>query len=263
MRSLRLVSLFSMTVAAAGCVGNGRPTDSVGAGKGKVDGDTSCPVDLDADKISAAIEGAGSCYTAAGIAESCAFGSSLDVQFVSSASTICERGFGSMTAADKRAYETLLGECSAKYENESGTLYRSMAAFCTLEVTRLFNSLYPEPEYGEDAVAFSQDCPVAGTDPDKISAAISGASSCGTAADIANACAWGSSIDTQFAGAAGEVCGGETGELSTADAAIHTQLIDACNALYTEGSGTLQLSVAAMCRLQVDVVFNTLAGDVE
>jgi hypothetical protein len=259
MRALRLVSLLAFT----GCLGNtGRPADS--ASKGKVDGSFTCPLaDGDAESISGAIEGAGSCYTATGIAEACAYGSSLDVQFVASATAICDRGFGAMTAAHKAAYESLLGQCGAKYENESGTLYRSMAAFCTLEVVRLFNHLYPEPEYGDDLVSYAADCPVAGTDPDKIEGAIRAASSCSSAADIAGACAWGSSIDTQFAAAAGEVCSAETGELGSADAALHGQLIEACNALYTEGSGTLQLSVAAMCRVQVDVVFNGLAGEVE
>ena len=260
MRRFHLVSLFAL----AGCFGNGRPTETVGPGRGKADGGSSCPIaDYDADRISAAIEGAGSCYTAAGIAESCAFGSSLDVSFVASATAICERGFGAMTATHKRAYDTLLGKCSAKFENESGTLYRSMNAFCDLEVTHLFNNLYPEPEYGEDAVAYTEDCPVAGSDPDKIEGAIRQAASCSSAANIAGACAWGSSIDTQFAAAASDLCSGETGELSTADAALHDQLIESCNALYTEGSGTLQLSVAAMCRVQVDVVFNSLAAEVE
>lgn len=260
MRSFHLASL----IALAACTSNGRPLDSTGAGRGKVDGASSCPIaDYDADKISEAIDGAGSCYTAAGIAEACAFGSSLDVSFVASATAICERGFAAMTAAHKAAYETLLGKCGAKYENESGTLYRSMNAYCNLEVTHLFNQLYPEPEYGTDKVAYSEECPVAASDPDKIESAIRQASSCGSAALIARACAWGSSIDTQFSAAASDVCGGETGELGTADAALHAQLMESCSALYTEGSGTLQLAVAAMCRLQVDVVFNSLAAEVE
>jgi hypothetical protein len=262
MRHLTLASLLAL--AAAACDGTGRPISTTGNGHGKADGDSSCPIaDYDADKISAAIDGAGSCYTAAGIAESCAFGSSLDVSFVSSATAICQRGFGSMTAADTKTYETMLGKCAAKYENVDGTLYRSMNAYCDLEVTKLFNTLFPEPEYGDDLVSYSQDCPVDASDADKIEHAIASASSCSSASDIAGACAWGSSIDTQFAAAASELCSGETGELTTADAALHDKLVESCNALYTEGSGTLQLSVAALCRMQVDVVFNTLAGDVE
>lgn len=260
---MRHLTLASVLALAAACTGSGRPADTAGNGHGKADGESSCPIaDYDADKIMAAIEGGGSCYVAAGIAESCAFGSSLDVQFVAAASTLCERGFDAMTAGDKAAYQSLLDKCSAKYADQQGTLYRSMNAYCALEITQLFTDLYPEPEYSEPAVAFSESCPVP-SDPEKIESAIASASSCSSAADIASACAWGSSIDTQFAGAASELCAGETGELSTADAALHDQLIASCNALYTEGSGTLQLSVAAMCRLRVDVVFNMFAADLD
>ncbi len=260
---MRHLTLASVLALAAACTGTGRSTDTVGNGHGKADGDSSCPVEYDADKILAAIEGGGSCYVAAGIAESCAYGSSLDVQFVSAATEICQRGFDAMTATDKRTYETMLGKCAAKYADQDGTLYRSMNAFCTLEITELFTDFYPEPEYTDPAVPYEgASCPVA-SDPEKIESAISSASSCSSAADIAGACAWGSSIDTQFAGAASELCAGETGELSTADAALHDQLIASCNALYTEGSGTLQLSIAAMCRMRVDVVFNMLAAEVE
>jgi len=257
-----LVSVLSL---AAACTGTGRSSDTVGNGHGKADGDSSCPVaDYDADKIMAAIEGGGSCYVASGIAESCAFGSGLDVQFVSAATDICQSGFGSMTTADKALYEKMLGKCAAKYRDFDGSLYRSMNAYCALEITQLFTDFYPEPEYGEAMVAFEgESCPVVESDPDKIEHAITSASSCSSAAAIAGACAWGSSIDTQFAGAASELCSGETGALSTADAALHDQLIEKCNALYTEGSGTLQLSVAAMCRMRVDVVFNSLAAEVE
>jgi hypothetical protein len=260
MRNLALGTLLALLAA---CDGTGRPIGTTGNGQGKVDGESSCPIaDYDADKISAAIDGAGSCFVAAGIAESCAYGSSLDVSFVASATAICESGFGSMIEADKSAYETLLGKCAKKYENTEGTLYRSMNAYCDLEVTKLFTALYPESEYGSDLVSYNPDCPVE-ADPDKTVRAISSASSCGSAADIAIACAWGSSIDTQFVAAASELCSGETGELTTADAALHDTLVESCNALYTEGSGTLQLSFSAHCRMQVDVVFNTLAGDVE
>jgi hypothetical protein len=259
---MRNACLASLIALAAACTGTGRPIGPAGSASSKADGDSTCPVEYEADKILEAIDGGGSCYVAAGIAESCAFGSSLDVQLVASATAVCERGFGEMTDAHEHAYDTLLGKCAAKYENESGTLYRSMNAFCNLEVTKLFTDLYPEPEYGEPKVPYETSCPVE-SDPDKIEAAISKASSCGNAADLAGACAWGSSIDTQFAAAAGAVCAAETGELSAADAALHGQLTDACNALYTEGSGTLQLSVAAMCRLQIDVVFSTLAATVE
>ncbi len=260
MRNACLASLFAL---AAACTGEGRPIGPAGSAGSKADGDSSCPVEYEADAILAAIEGGGSCYVASGIAESCAFGSSLDVQFVSAATEICQRGFDAMTAADKKLYESVLKKCADKYADVDGTLYRSMNAYCDLEVTKLFVEYFPEPDYGEAAVPYEEPCPVDASDTDKIAEAVSKASSCSSASSIASACAWGSSIDTQFAAAASEVCAGETGELSTADAALHDQLIEKCNALYTEGSGTLQLSVAAYCRVQVDVVFNTLAGEVE
>ena len=36
----------------------------------------------------------------------------------------------------------LYEKCDAKYEGQSGTLYRSMNGFCRLEVSKLFSNLY-------------------------------------------------------------------------------------------------------------------------
>src|SRR5436190_17242213 len=100
--------LFAFASAAlVACAAS--PTDQhqggTGGGGGKGDDATEtggCPVtESDADKIIAAIEGGGSCYTAAGIAESCAWGSSIDVQFVSAATDVCSTGFATMPAAAK------------------------------------------------------------------------------------------------------------------------------------------------------------------
>jgi hypothetical protein len=261
MRELAFASLIALTAA---CTTSASPDGPAGTRGGKADGETSCPVDAsDADAILDAIDNAGSCYVASGIAETCAWGSSLDVQFVSSATALCERGFDAMTTAAKAQYEQLLGECAAKYKDIDGTLYRSMNAYCDLEVTKLFDDLYPEPETTDAKVAFEETCPVDASDPDKIQSAIDKATSCGNAADIASACAWGSSIDTQFAQGAIDKCAAEIGTLSAADQKLHDAVVAACDALYTEGSGTLQLAVAAMCRVQAEVVFDTIATPVE
>ncbi len=100
-----------------------------------------CPVQgFDADKIQTAIESANSCYSASDIAQSCAFGSAIDVQFAGAAVTICEKEIKSITSAEKAVLDGLKSKCESKYENESGTMYRSAAAYCILNVSEGFAS---------------------------------------------------------------------------------------------------------------------------
>lgn len=265
---LRPILLALSSLAFAACAAS--PADELGGsgggGGGKADADevSACPVDGDADQILAAISNGGSCYTAAGIAEACAWGASIDVQFVSAAAEVCERGFGAMPASDQATYAELLERCVVKYaDDDLGTLYQSMMMFCQLEVTKLYNQLYPEPETSEPAVPYTASCPVDGADAAAIEAAIAAAPSCGLAADVAEACAWGSSIDVQFSAIASEACSGSFADMTEADAALHGSLIEACTALYADEEGTLYRAMTAHCQLQVDVVFDAILSPVE
>jgi len=243
--------------------GSDDPTSgSGGRGGGKADDVTSdCPVDLDPDKILEAIEGGGNCYTASGIAESCAFGSSLDVQFVAAATDVCAAGFDALPSGLRLIYDDLVERCGAKYASEMGTLYRSAAAFCQLEVTTLFAALYPASEMPEPVVAYTApECPFDLSDADAITSAIADAGSCQASSETAERCMWGSSIDLGFTSEASAAC--TTHELSAEDQATRDRLYAACEDRNTEG-GTLGRSIVAYCALHVDVIFDSPYSPVE
>jgi hypothetical protein len=257
MRSLMLLGLGSLMFSA--CVAtapdDGAPGSRPGGGKAD-DGWGSCPVS-GADEIIDAIAQAGNCYTAAELAEACAFGAGIDVQFVGEATAVCDRGFSAMTAVDKARYDGLLARCTQKYASESGSMYRSATAFCQLEVTRLFAELFPELEAGEPVVPFVKQCPINEGSPDQIVAAIERADSCWTASNLAEACAWGSLVDLQFTSAASQAC--STSPLDADDLALRDELARACAARYDE-EGTMYRSMAAYCVLQVAVVLDAITG---
>ncbi len=82
----------------------------------------------------AMIEKADSCYSAKSLAEACAYGSSLDIQTAGAAYGVCEAELTKTNPA-KNLTDLLTGMnslCNKKYENEDGTMYRSMNAFCRL-----------------------------------------------------------------------------------------------------------------------------------
>ena len=96
-----------------------------------------------------AVEKATSCYEAADIAESCAMGSSMDVAITQPAIKICAADFSTelgKNANDLNAYNKLQDRCEQKYRNMQGTMYRSAAAFCTLDINRLYSLLYTVAE---------------------------------------------------------------------------------------------------------------------
>jgi hypothetical protein len=260
---LRIITIALTSAVFAACATSPADEGGSGGGGGKADGESSCPVEGDAEKVLDAIERGGNCYTAVKIAESCAWGSSIDVQFVSAATDVCARGFSAMSADAKTDYKTLVERCGGKYANEPGTLYRSMAAFCQLEVTSFFNTLYPEPETSQPAVPYTATCPAPESDPEKIQQAIAGAASCSQAADVAEACAWGSSIDVQFVATASETCAGSLSAMTAADKALRDKLGNACVTALSEEGGTLGQSMIAFCQLHVDVVFDALYAPVE
>ena len=97
---------------------------------------------MDAEKIINRIEASATCAEAAGVAESCGWGSSIDVHFAGSAIAVCEKDFQRISRADRQAYGRLNGQCEKKYEKEEGTMYRSFAAYCRLSVAKTYSSAF-------------------------------------------------------------------------------------------------------------------------
>ena len=98
----------------------------------------------EAEVIISQISSSKSCYEASQIAQECAWGSSIDVQFVGAASEICLANYDSWSDKHKIILSTLSEDCNKKYENEQGSLYRSMNAFCYLGVVEVLSSLNDE-----------------------------------------------------------------------------------------------------------------------
>lgn len=95
-----------------------------------------CPVS-GAEATSDAIEQAPSCAKAAEIYGLCTWGSSMDIQFADSAIQKCEADFlDKLTAAQRRAYDRARLQCGRKYAHQSGTLYRSFEASCSVALAK-------------------------------------------------------------------------------------------------------------------------------
>lgn len=134
----RLGSVLTATVLALGSVAiAARPVRA------------ECPVDFNVEAILQALNLAQSCPEAINISRACAFGSSFDVQTTSIAAKACLAEIApSLTERDLAILDRLLVACQEKYAAQDGTLYRSAAAFCALEVIEGFHAaLTPaEPE---------------------------------------------------------------------------------------------------------------------
>ncbi|MFH1130241.1 MAG: hypothetical protein V1754_02835, partial [Pseudomonadota bacterium] len=101
----------------------------------------------DSEAILSAIANAANCSSAAGIAEACAWGSSIDVSFAGEAEEICQKGLDKLTPDEnentklREIYTYLEHRCFDLYADQKGTMYRSMLAFCRLGISEFFNSL--------------------------------------------------------------------------------------------------------------------------
>jgi hypothetical protein len=95
------------------------------------------------------------------------------------------------------------------------------------------------------------DCPVDETDADAIDEVIRTAGQCYEAAELARSCAWGSSIDVGFAGAAKEICDGSRPKLSPKAQGTYDFLIGECRQKYVNEVGSMYLSANAYCALGV------------
>lgn len=97
-----------------------------------------CPVS-GVDATIEAITQATSCDKAAEIYGLCTWGSSMDIQFADVAIKKCEADFlDKLDARQRRDYDRANMRCGRKYARESGTLYRSLEASCSVEVAKTY-----------------------------------------------------------------------------------------------------------------------------
>lgn len=103
-----------------------------------------CPAEAgDLDSTVAVVANSKTCYEASETASACAWGSSADVAITGAAIEVCARDYADrISKTEQKMWEALAAQCSKKYEGQSGTLYISFAAFCRLDVTKLFSQLY-------------------------------------------------------------------------------------------------------------------------
>jgi hypothetical protein len=84
-------------------------------------------------------EQAPSCAKAAEIYGLCTWGSSMDIQFADAAIKKCEADFlDKLTPQQRRTYDRAKTRCGRKYARESGTLYRSFEASCSVELAKTY-----------------------------------------------------------------------------------------------------------------------------
>lgn len=265
------------SLALVACVSS--PADDLGGsagGGGKADSDEAwaerCPVegdrpDLRQYAIAISIQDADSCASAAGLAYACAIGDWSN-GFASEAITVCERGFHWLIFDRAVGYDQLIQRCVEKYaeisEYDGEVRITGPGRFCQLEVTRLYNHLYPGPMPNGGRVSYTPTCPVDGatsvdaSPTETILAAIAESPSCGQAANTAQACALGADVDLQLAATARTSCEPALDQLPAAEAALHRTLLDECAA--KAGPDAVKIMY---CQLQVDEVFAQLYAQAE
>src|SRR5271168_202585 len=91
------------------------------------------------DEIVEAINATPGCERAMKLFEACEFGTSGDIHLGAAVEKKCEGDFLSrIKAPQKQAYRREMLACDRKYQNESGTMYRSFTAFCRAEVAQRY-----------------------------------------------------------------------------------------------------------------------------
>lgn len=106
-----------------------------------------CPINAQEENytklVGAAIRASETCETGVAIAQSCAFQSSLDSDFTVVAERKCGLDFWKkLTPDDIKHYNALQDKCNSKYDGMLGQMYNSFAAFCRLNVARLYSEVY-------------------------------------------------------------------------------------------------------------------------
>jgi len=92
------------------------------------------------DETVNAINATPGCDRAMKLFEACEYGTSGDIHLGAAVEKKCEGDFLSrFKAPQKQAYQQEMLACDRKYQNESGTMYRSFTAFCRAEVAQRYS----------------------------------------------------------------------------------------------------------------------------
>jgi hypothetical protein len=95
---------------------------------------------MTSDEIVDVIKASPGCERAMKVFKDCAYTASGDIQLGAAVEKMCERDFlGHLGAPEKQAYRRKMRVCDHKYDNESGTMYRSFTAFCRAEVAQRYS----------------------------------------------------------------------------------------------------------------------------
>jgi hypothetical protein len=95
---------------------------------------------MTSDEIVDVINASRGCERAMKVFEACAYTASGDVQLGAAVEKKCEADFlAHLRLPEKRAYQGKMRVCDRKYQNESGTMYRSFTAFCRAQVARRYS----------------------------------------------------------------------------------------------------------------------------
>jgi hypothetical protein len=103
-----------------------------------------CPVaGFDWEKIEEAARTAPSCERSFQTFASCSSGAGSDVGVGAVVTSRCEADFlAKLSSTQRRFYRTAQARCQRKYQQESGTMYRSFEAFCGAELARVYARRY-------------------------------------------------------------------------------------------------------------------------
>jgi hypothetical protein len=101
----------------------------------------SCPARSSAmEDVVAELNEAPGCDRAMKVFEACEFGTSGDIRLGAVVEQKCERDFLiRLKAPQRKVYVREMQACDRKYQNESGTMYRSFTAFCRAEVAQHYS----------------------------------------------------------------------------------------------------------------------------
>jgi hypothetical protein len=98
-----------------------------------------CPA-IDGQEIERVIAEAPSCERSMALFRICAFGASGDIYLGAIVREKCEADFlDTLSQRERRRYNRWIRYCERRYERETGTMYRSLEAFCVAEVARGFS----------------------------------------------------------------------------------------------------------------------------
>ncbi len=86
------------------------------------------------------------CFQAKEIANQCAFGSSRDLKTAGAATAVCLKEAGKLSSADQSLLAVMENRCNQTYENQQGTMYQSMNAFCHLDAVSFIRNLQSDIE---------------------------------------------------------------------------------------------------------------------